>query len=262
MTQQLAPATLPAGGGTAVATLTVANTSATDAAGGVVVTDLLPAAATFLPDRSPGCSAAERVVSCPLGTLAPGARATAEIAFTTSAPGAAVNTAVVVGEQPDLQRLNDVAAAAVNVAAPAADPPTGDPTPPGGTPTPPGGGPTPPGGRPTPTPAALRLTARALAGRTVPRAAARRCPRRLAAALSISSSHAAAATVTAARGRTTVASRRVALRRGRTIVVLCLNTRGMRAARGGTLAATARIAAQAAATGRAAATARIRFARR
>ncbi len=81
-------------------------------------TDLLAAAATFLLDRSPGCSAAERVVSCPFGTLAPGASATAEIAFTTSATGAAVNSAVVVGEQPDLQRLNDVAAAAVNVAGP------------------------------------------------------------------------------------------------------------------------------------------------
>ncbi len=263
LAQQLAPAALPAGGGSATATLTVTNTSATDGAGGVVATDLLPAAATFLPERSPGCTAADRVVSCPLGTLAPGASASATVAFAIAATGSAVNTAVVVGEQPDPQRLNDVAAAAVSVAAPAEAAPPG-PMPPGGTPAPPGGTPAPPGGSPAPPGGtrALTLRVRPLTGRAVPAAPARRCAHRTAAALAITSSDAARATVTAGRGRATVAGRRVALARGRTIVVLCLNARGQRLAGGGTLTAIARVTARSATAGGAVASARIRFARR
>lgn len=77
--------------GTVTYTLTVANQGPGQAPG-AAVTDTLPAGVTFS-GASAGCSQAGGTVTCGLGSIAPGASATATISVTTKARGTLTNTA-------------------------------------------------------------------------------------------------------------------------------------------------------------------------
>ncbi len=85
-------------------TLTVTNNGPSDATG-VMVTDTLPAGATFDPANStPGCTEAGGVVTCAIGNLANGANATVTIAVTVDPAtpvGTITNTATVTGQEKD-----------------------------------------------------------------------------------------------------------------------------------------------------------------
>ena len=101
------PATVAAGG-EVTWQLEVAN-NGPDPATGVTVTDTLPAGTTFV-SASSGCAEAGGVVSCAVGALAVGERATLEL--TASVPTALasttiVNAAVVRGDQIDEEPSND-----------------------------------------------------------------------------------------------------------------------------------------------------------
>ena len=67
-------------GDTVTSTLTVENTGPSPALD-VVVTDRLPAGVTFV-SATPGCSAADRSVTCAVGTVASGATVTLTVTVT------------------------------------------------------------------------------------------------------------------------------------------------------------------------------------
>ncbi len=84
----------------------------------VVITDTLPAEVTFVSADDPGCVHAAGVVTCTIGTLAPGAHAVRRIT-TRIAPGTPdggiVNTAVVGGSVAETDASNNAASATIAV---------------------------------------------------------------------------------------------------------------------------------------------------
>ena len=100
-----------AAGGTAAWTLLVVN-HGPSAASGVTVADALPDGVAFVsaaPSQG-ACSAAGQLVSCALGTLAPGASAQVQVVGRVAAElegATVVNAASVSGEQPDPNPSND-----------------------------------------------------------------------------------------------------------------------------------------------------------
>jgi uncharacterized repeat protein (TIGR01451 family) len=94
-------------GATLTYTLAVRN-AGPDTATNVNVVDSLPAASRFLSVRSTqGVCTGGPVVRCSLGTLAPGGRATVTIVVRPLEPGALINTATVVGAEPETNTANN-----------------------------------------------------------------------------------------------------------------------------------------------------------
>jgi uncharacterized repeat protein (TIGR01451 family) len=111
----------------------VASNSGTVAATNVVVTDTLPAGLEPV-DLPAGCVAAGQVVTCALGTLAPGAEQTIELRARAQAPAAGstlTNRAAIRTDEADLVQGNDTGSAELTVAplprAPEAAPPAAPP---------------------------------------------------------------------------------------------------------------------------------------
>jgi uncharacterized repeat protein (TIGR01451 family) len=106
-------------------TLTVTNNSTTTAATSVVVTDVLPAGATFVSGTSSVSGVtvtnAGGVATATIPTLAAGASATVTIIVTPTAAGSITDTAVVEGAQPDTTQSNNTASATTTVTAASAD---------------------------------------------------------------------------------------------------------------------------------------------
>ncbi len=131
-------------GETASFTLTVVNNGPT-AATGVTVTDTLPAGLAYAGADVGGCSVAAETVTCAVGDLAVGGSATfvLQAKVTRETAGELVNSATVVGEQPDPVEANDAASASIAVVLPEPPvvdppaPPTPDPPAPPAPPTPP-----------------------------------------------------------------------------------------------------------------------------
>ncbi|HST43374.1 MAG TPA: hypothetical protein VLK58_27865 [Conexibacter sp.] len=218
VTQQLSTASLQHGFD-GRATVTVTNRGATDAATDVVLTTALPSIVTARP--SAGCEIVAEGVRCAVGTLAPGAAVTREIAYAGSASGRGAVTTLATAAQPDPTPADAVAADPLEVFVAPGIGPLPVPQPPAPVPRTP----------PTPQPSPFRITARAAGGPAVA-AQARRCPLRLGAGVALTSDRAGRALVTATSGRRTIATRRVTLRAGTTTVTLCLDRAGRRAALG------------------------------
>ena len=88
-------------------TLTVRN-AGPDTATNVRVSDALPAATTFVSvTSSQGTCTGGRVVRCSLGSIAPGGRAVITIVVRPTEPGALINTATVVGAEPEANTANN-----------------------------------------------------------------------------------------------------------------------------------------------------------
>ena len=95
--------------------LTAANAGPDDAAG-AVITDPLPAGATFVSaTSSQGACSGTDTVTCALGTLAAGAGATVTITVQTQSSGELVNQATVTSATPDPDLSNNTASASVLV---------------------------------------------------------------------------------------------------------------------------------------------------
>ncbi|HEY4280377.1 MAG TPA: beta-propeller fold lactonase family protein [Conexibacter sp.] len=138
-------------GGRLAYAFTVTNGSSTDAASGVRVTDPLPGGTAFdAAASSPACTASSdgTTVTCAVGTLAPSASATVQVAVTAGQAGALLNTAHVAGDQLDPHSDDNVASVRTTVDAPPTTP-TGPQQPGQETPTPPE---VPTSGPVTPTP--------------------------------------------------------------------------------------------------------------
>jgi uncharacterized repeat protein (TIGR01451 family) len=98
-------------GGTLTYTI-VATNNGPAVAHGVVVSDSLPATVTFVSAASTqGTCSGAAVVTCGIGTLAPGASATITIVVTPTVTGTIVNTAVVVGNETETTTANNTATA-------------------------------------------------------------------------------------------------------------------------------------------------------
>ena len=94
-------------GATLTYTLTVRN-AGPDTATNVSVVDSLPAATRFVSVRSSqGVCTGGAVIRCSLGTLASGAAATVTIVVRPLEPGALINTATVVGAEPEANTANN-----------------------------------------------------------------------------------------------------------------------------------------------------------
>ncbi len=94
-------------GGTLTYTLSVIN-NGPDAATGVVVTDTLPAGATFLSATSP-CTETSGTVTCSLGSLTSGSQVTLNIYVVPTGAGTISNSASVTGNEPDPDLANNAA---------------------------------------------------------------------------------------------------------------------------------------------------------
>lgn len=90
-----------------VYTLTARNNGPTTATG-VTITDPVPAGSTFV-SADPGCTLAAGVVTCTVGTLAPGASASFALTVEAGSGASLVNTATVDGDQDDPNPANDSA---------------------------------------------------------------------------------------------------------------------------------------------------------
>ena len=101
-----------------VYTLTVENLG-TLSATGVTVEDTLPAGVTFV--SAPGCSEAAGVVTCPLGSLAPGASASATLTVNPTSTGPKLNVAEVTGNEADQDSFNNSVQHTAYVREPAPD---------------------------------------------------------------------------------------------------------------------------------------------
>jgi uncharacterized repeat protein (TIGR01451 family) len=100
-------------------TLAVKNNNATSAAGGVGVTDTLPAGVTFVSSStSQGTCSGDATVACALGPLAAGASATVSIVVKPGAAGPLSNTANVSTTSPDTDSSNDSSTAQTTVVEP------------------------------------------------------------------------------------------------------------------------------------------------
>jgi uncharacterized repeat protein (TIGR01451 family) len=106
-------------------TLTVTNNGPSTATG-VQVADELPAATTFVSVSSGQgtCAHAAGVVTCGLGTMAPGATVTITIVVRPTATGTIINTATVVGNEPESNTANNMAVEPTLVVGPFTPPPT------------------------------------------------------------------------------------------------------------------------------------------
>jgi len=105
-------------GGRLIYTLTVRNIGQ-DPATNVRVTDVLPAATTFVSvTRSQGTCTGGPVVRCNLGSIAPGGSALVTIVVRPTQPGALINTATVVGDQPEPNTANNRSSAPTLVRGP------------------------------------------------------------------------------------------------------------------------------------------------
>jgi uncharacterized repeat protein (TIGR01451 family) len=88
-------------------TLTVRN-AGPDTATNVRVVDALPAGTTFVSVRSnQGTCTGGQIVRCSLGALASGGRAVVTIVVRPTQPGALINEAMVVGDQPEPNTTNN-----------------------------------------------------------------------------------------------------------------------------------------------------------
>jgi uncharacterized repeat protein (TIGR01451 family) len=94
-------------GHNATYTVTATNLGPTTATG-VKITDPIPAGSTFV-SASPGCALAAGVVTCTVGTLAPGASQSFSITVLAGSGSSLVNTATVDGDQDDPNHANDSA---------------------------------------------------------------------------------------------------------------------------------------------------------
>ncbi len=113
------PATVTAGN-QATYTLTVSNAGPSDARD-VVITDQLPAGTTFVPDGGSPCvlqAGSTTTVTCPVGTVAPGATPSVTVKVQVGsgvAAGTLTNTAVVGSSTPDPTPANNTASATTTV---------------------------------------------------------------------------------------------------------------------------------------------------
>ncbi len=112
VTKSVAPTSVAAGG-TLTYTIAVANHSATNATN-VLVTDALPANATFL-SADTGCTQSAGVVTCDLGNLAAGASATVTVVVAAGPQGPVCNSATVIGELSDVIVTNNAGPACASV---------------------------------------------------------------------------------------------------------------------------------------------------
>ena len=94
--------------------LTATNTGPSQAAETKLV-DTLPTGLSYVSASGASCSAKGQEVTCELGTLAVGAKASVELVTLTSGPGTRVNTATVSSAAEDLEPANNTATAAVKV---------------------------------------------------------------------------------------------------------------------------------------------------
>ena len=99
-----------------VAYLLTATNHGSDPDNNVTITDPLPAGEKFVV-ADPGCTFAAGVVTCALGTLAPGASETKllVVGITKCAPSRITNTATVTGERPDSNPANNSASVTVKL---------------------------------------------------------------------------------------------------------------------------------------------------
>ena len=98
---------------TLVYTLTVTNTDGTDTANNVVVTDVLPAQATYVSNDC-GAGEAAGTLTWNLGALAAGANAACNVTTTVTGFGTFDNTADVVGDEDDSDMLNNTSTVSVD----------------------------------------------------------------------------------------------------------------------------------------------------
>jgi uncharacterized delta-60 repeat protein/uncharacterized repeat protein (TIGR01451 family) len=104
-------------GGTVTYTITVTN-NGPEAAGGVTVSDTLPAGVAFgSAGASQGTCSGATTVTCDLGTVAASGTATVTITVTVDAAGNIENTATVTGQAVDSDSSNNSATASVTVEA-------------------------------------------------------------------------------------------------------------------------------------------------
>jgi large repetitive protein len=94
--------------------LTATNTGPSQAAETKLV-DTLPAGLSYVSASGASCAAKGQEVTCEIGTLAVGAKASVELVTLTSGPGNRVNTATVTSAAEDLEPANNTATAAVKV---------------------------------------------------------------------------------------------------------------------------------------------------
>jgi uncharacterized repeat protein (TIGR01451 family) len=107
-------------GDTIVYQLAVLNKSA-NSASNVVVTDGLPDGTTFVsatPSQGGPCTAADQTVTCPLGTLAPGATATITLTVRADRTGTLTNGAVVRSNETDANYADNVVVTQTDVVTP------------------------------------------------------------------------------------------------------------------------------------------------
>ena len=120
--EKSAPQDAVAPGGTTNFVLTLVN-NGPSAANATTISDTLPSGLTFV-SGSPGCSAAAAVVTCTVGSLAPGATSTATITVQVAAAAAGqtlTNLATATSTTPDPDSANNQATTAIDVRLPAAD---------------------------------------------------------------------------------------------------------------------------------------------
>lgn len=103
-------------------TLAVRNAGPADASG-VVVTDTIPSATSFVSAGASqgGCAFIAPTLSCNLGALASGAEASITLVVRANSPGAITNTAAVSAQQRDENTANNASTATVTVLDPQAD---------------------------------------------------------------------------------------------------------------------------------------------
>ena len=142
-------------GGNLTYTITIANLQPMSA-GGVTMTDVLPAGVNFVSvTSSQGTCTGFPTIQCSLGVVSELANVTVTVVVTPTAAGTLSNTATVSTSSEDANPDNNSDTELTTVipaSTPTPPPTTPTPTPPPATPTPPPATPTPPPATPTPTP--------------------------------------------------------------------------------------------------------------
>ena len=118
------PSALPYGTGLPITYSIGVSNAGPAAAGGVTVTDVIPAGATFVSATpSQGSCSGTTTVTCSLGTISSGGAATIALTLTApSTPGPVSNTATVTSSNTDTNPANNAATSTVTVALAAAIP--------------------------------------------------------------------------------------------------------------------------------------------